>query len=247
MREVTAAEIVSGLLSGAPSEVFDVERVLETGEKVKYQVRLKFLRADENFEALKAAQQTAKSFGESGEYGDIYREAQAHEVLARALCAVDQHELPDKTKYYPPLCVGAAHLRKAFNESEMAHFLNCYQIVKAKYSPLETLEKEDAETWVARLSDPLRGPFFLSRLDSLHWPGLIVLLAGMCRNLYQAAGLELPSLEPTSESPPENSTLDTGSSTERLSVSSTSDPELKVPSAPMTLTQAQELLNKRKA
>lgn len=232
---------------GGPSEVFDFVKTLTSGEKVVTQVRLMFLRAEEDMEALRAAQQTAREMKEGADYGDIYKEAQAHEILVRALRATEQHERPDKTKYYPPLCVGTAHLRKAFNASEMSVLLNCYQLVKSKYGPLETLEKESAETWIARLSDPIRGPFFLSELDSLHWPGLIVLLAGICRDLYREVGLELPSLPSMSESAPENSTSDTGSSTELLSASSTADPGLKVgPGQLLTKQQAEDLLKKRK-
>lgn len=249
MREVSAVDIVGKYLTeGGPSDVFDFVRCLPDGERVKTQLRLQLLSCEDDLTALRAAQATAKANGETGDYGDIYKEAQAHEVLLRAVRAVEQHEHTDanKTKYYPQLCVSTPHLRKAFNAAEMAVLLNCYQIVKAKYGPLESLEKEDAETWVARLSDPLRGPFFLSQLDSLHWPGLIVLLAEMCRDLYQAAGLQLPSLEPTSASPPEASTSDIGSSGEQLSVSSTQDPELKVPVGELlTRDQAAELLRKR--
>jgi hypothetical protein len=247
MREIEATEIVAKYAEGGPSEVFDIVRVLRTGERVKSKIRVQFLQSEESIQALIAAQKSAKLMGETGDYGDIYREAQAHEVLARAVRATEEHELPDGTKFYPPLCVSADHLRRSFNEAELAQFLNCYQIVKSKFGPIETLEKEDAETWIARLSDPLRGPFFLSQLDLLHWPGLIALLAGMCRDLYQAAGLELPSLEPTLESTPVASTSDTGSSTEQLSASSTSDPGLSVPSGKtLTKDEAAALVKARK-
>lgn len=251
METVKASDVVQAYLEGGPSEVFDVVRVQRDGSRAKMQVRIRLLRSEENIEALKAAQKTARDFGEAEPYGDIYKEAQAHEVLARCVCATEEHPLtgPEAKPgavYYPPLCVNAAHLRKCFNETELAVFLNCYHIVKSKYGAIELLEKGDAETWITRMSDPLRGPFYLSHLDSLHWPGLIVLLATVSRDLCQAAGLELPSLETSTESTPDASTSDTGSSTEPPSVSSTADPELKVPAGTLlTKETAAEIVRKR--
>lgn len=245
---MSASELVGKYISeGCPSEVFDFVRPLANGERIKSQVRLRLLRAEEDLDALRSAQRTAKTNGETGDYGDIYKEAQAHEVLARAVCSVEQHNMADGTKQFPPLCVSADHLRRAFSASELAVLLNCYHITKAKFGPLESLEKEAAETWIARLSDPLRGPFFLSQLDSLQWPGLIALLATMCRDLYQAAGLELPSLEPTSTSDRATSTPDTGSSTVQPSASSTERPEVRVPADKLlTSADAAEILSQRK-
>lgn len=250
MREISAQELIAKYIDeGGPSEVFDFVQTLANGERVKTQIRVQLLRSEQDIEALQAAQATARAAKEGSEYGDIYKEAQAHELLARALRSVVAHEVvPGSGKeQYPPLFVSAAHLRRAFNATEMAVLLNCYHIVKAKYGALETLEKGDAETWIARLSDPLRGPFFLSQLDSLHWPGLISLLAAMCKDLYQLAGLEPPTLPPISESTPEDSTSDTGSSGPQPSVSSTQDPSLKVPAgALLTKEQAREIVKKRK-
>jgi len=240
IRKISAKELISKYLTeGGPSEIFDIERTLGTGEVVASQVRVQLLTAEDDIEALRDAQQTARDHKETTEYGDIYREAQAHEVLVRALRGVEQETLPDGKKYYPPLFVGTAHLRRSFTAAELAVLLNCYQIVKATFSPLETLGEESAETWIARFSDPLRGPFYLSRLDSLHWPGLIALLAQVSRDLLSAAGHELPSLDPTSASIPDASTSDTGSSGKPLSASSTSDPEVAIPTG--------ELLTKEKA
>ncbi len=246
MREISATELVAKYLKGAPSEVFDFVRVMPNGERVLIKIRVQLQRAEDNIDALVEAQGTAKTKKETADYGDIYKEAQAHELLARALRATEEHPLPDGTKHYPPLFVGAAHLRTAFTESELAVLLNCYHIVKAKYGPLEFLEKEDAETWIARLSDPLRGPFFLSQLDSLHWPGLLFLIATVARDLYASAGLELPTLDVSSESPSEESTPDTGSSGAPPVVSSTQDPELKVPTGRlMTAEEAAALVKDR--
>lgn len=247
MREISATEMVAKYLKGAPSEVFDFVRVMPNGERVLIKIRVQLQRAEDNIQALVEAQNTARAKKETEGYGDIYKESQAHELLARALRATEVHALADDPNFYPPLFVSAAHLRTAFTESELAVLLNCYHIVKAKYGPLELLEKEDAETWIARLSDPLRGPFFLSQLDSLHWPGLIFLLATVARDLYQSAGLELPTLDVSSGSPSEDSTEDTGSSGAPPLVSSTQDPELKVPTGKLlTAEEAAEFVKARK-
>lgn len=246
MRTVNATEIVQKYLEGGPSEVFDLVRVMPDGERVKMQVRIALPRKEENIEALAAAQKSAQHYGELKEYGDIYRECQADEVLWRAVRATEQHEIEGRLQY-PPLCTSPKHLRQAFNESELGALLNCLHIVKAKYGSVEGLESESAETWIARFSDPLRGPFFLSQLDSLHWPAAISLLATVCRDLCLAAGVELPSLENTSGSTPESSTSGTGSSGEPPSVSSTADPDLKVPTAKLlTKEEAEEIIRARR-
>lgn len=242
LREIKAEDLVLSLLDGSPSEVWDFTKILPNGERTKTQVRLRVLRVEENLQAIKSAQDVAKEKGELGGYGDIYKEAQCYEVLQRALCHIAKRTRPDGTEYYPPVFTDARQLRSSFNESEIAVLLNCYDITKAKYSALEGLEEREAELWIARLSDPLQGPFFLSQLDSRHWPGCIALLAGIARDLYQRAGLQLPSLRTTSESEPESSTADTGSSTSQPSASSTDNDEVTVaPGELLTREQARAM------
>jgi hypothetical protein len=256
IREIPPEELILTLLDGAPTKLFRLEKYLPSGERVYSTIRIKVLRKEENLRALKAAQDTAKEAGEHANYGDIYREAQADEVLQRALCHPTKRQRPDgKTSYYPPLFTDARQLRMAFTEQELAVLLNAYEVTKAEYSTLEGLEEREAELWIARLSDPLQGPFWLSQLDSRHWPACIYMLAGMARDLYLSAGLALPSLQPTSVSSPESSTAGTGSSTEQPSASpivgdSESGPvddSVKVtPGELLTPTQARAIARKKK-
>ncbi len=247
LREIKAEELILTLLDGAPTKLWKFTKILPSGERVLTTVRLRVLRVEENLQALQSAQEVAKEKGELGGYGDIYKEAQCYEVLQRALCLEEKRTRPDGTSYYPPVFTDSRQLRMSFNESEIAVLLNCYDVTKAEFSALEGLEEREAELWIARLSDPLQGPFFLSQLDSRHWPACIVLLAGIARDLYQRAGLPLPSLEPTSESDPESSTVATGSSASQPSASSTDDEEVTVtPGELLTKEQARALAKKRK-
>lgn len=233
------------LLDGAPTKLWWFTKSLPSGERTRVQVRLRVLRVEENFEALKSAQECAREKGELGQYGDIYKEAQVCEVLQRSICHVKKRTRGDGREYYPPVFTDSRQLRMSYDESELAVLLNCYDVTKAEYSALEGLEEREAEMWIARLSDPLQGPFHLSQLDSRHWPGCILLLAGMCRDLYLQAGHPLPSLLPTSESDPESSMADTGSSTSQLSASPTSDESVVVtPGELLTKEQAREMAKK---
>jgi hypothetical protein len=247
MREIKPEELIQTLLDGAPGEDFEFIKTLPSGERVKTRYRLQVLRVDENHQALRAAQEYAKTLGEHKDYGDLYREAQAVELLAIAMRHTEKRDRPDGTSYYPRVFVTSKQLRDSFNESEMSVLLNCYQIAKSKHSSSQGLEEEEAETWIARLSDPLQGPFHLSQLDSLHWPGCILLLAGIARDLCQAAGVPLSISQATLESDQPSSPTDTGSSTGQPSASSIQDPTTELgPAFILTKEQAREILEKRK-
>lgn len=243
MREIPATELICSLLDGAPTKIFDFVKVQSTGERTVTKIRLRVLRIEENHMALRSAQAYAKS-GELEGYGDIYREAQAVEVLARALCHVEKHARPDGTDYYPPLFTDARQLRASFNEVEMSVLLNCYQIVKSEYGALETLDEHDAETWIGRLSDKLKGPFWLSQLDSLHWPGQIFLLAQQVKALREEVGRPLSTSPDSSESDRENSTSLTGDSSLQPSASSDDSDEPIEAGALLTRDQARARVNK---
>jgi hypothetical protein len=246
MKEIKADELIQTLLDGAPTKEFDFVKVQADGQRVTTKIRMRYLRAEETIQAIKAAQQYAKDTGELDGYGDIYREAQAYEILRPALCHPDKRERGDSTSYYPPLFTDTRQLRASFNEGDIATLLNCYQITKGLFSTVEGLEESDSETWIARLSDPLRGPFYLSQLDSLHWPACIFMLAKAARDLYQSAGLPLPSLDGSSESDHKSSTGLTGSSGERPSASST-EPDVKLgPDKILSADEAREIIAERK-
>lgn len=245
VEEVDASVLVGKLLDGAPGDEFTIRHWTPEGREVKLRLRLQLQRTEENQQAILAAQQSAQERGELKGYGDIYRESQAVELLQRAIRRPEKHERPDGTSFYPHLFTDAYQLRQSLTESTMGVLLNCYEIVKAKYGAIESLEERDAETWIARMSDPLRGPFFLSQLDSRHWPGLISLLAGIARDLCQELGRPLPNSDGIWESDQESSTSDTGDSSKPPSVSSTADPDLEVPTDHIvTRDEAREIASK---
>lgn len=214
MREISTSELVRSLLDGAPSKVFDFIKTQPNGERTKTKFRMRVLRIEENHSAIVDSQKYAKTRGELEGYGDIYREAQAVELLTMALCHVEAQPRPDGTSFYPQVFTDSRQLRASFNEPELGVLLNCYQIVKSEYGSLETLDQQNVETWIARLSDELRGPFHLSQLDSLHWPGLILSLAKMVASLQSELGLPRLILPDTLESAQPSSDLATGDSSQ---------------------------------
>jgi len=245
-KTLPASALILSILEGALTKEWELVKTLPDGTRARVKYRMQVLRAEENMAALKAAQEFAKSKGEAEGYGDLYKEAQVHELLQRAMRHAEKHERGDGTSLYLPVFTSADQLRAALTESDCAALLNAYQITKSEFGNIEGLDEEDAETWIARLSDPLRGPFFLSQCDSLHWPGLVLLLAKVCRALYEDLGRPLPSSEPSSESGPANSTGPTGSSGPPAQASST-DGRYEVPGdVVLTKEQAAELVEKAK-
>jgi hypothetical protein len=246
-RTIKPEEDVATILGGALGLDWDLVKPLPTGERVRVPYRMQVLTSAENVAALKAAQETAKTVGELGDYGEIYKEAQAHEVLLRAMRHREPRERADNTSYHPPIFVDGSQLRESLNEMDMAALLNAYEITKRHFSIIEGLEEHDTESWIARLSDPLKGFFHLSQLDSRHWPSLVWLLANTCRDLLQELGRELPSLQPSTDSAPATSEASTGSSGEPPSASTTASPETTVlGDKQLTREEAEEIARKRR-
>lgn len=212
-REASAAELVQSLLAPAPSEVFRLERRAANGDVTRYPVRVRLLRVEEDIQCLLDSQKHAKDVGELKDYGDVYRESQAVELLTRALCHVETRTRPDGTDYYPPLFTSPAQLRQSFTAPELAQCLNMYEIVKAKYGGLETFDPADTELWISRLAAPLEGPYFLSALDSQAWPLLLLHMAQWAQRLCQETGRPLMNWRDSSESDQPSSDEDTGFST----------------------------------
>lgn len=209
-----ASGLVLELMTPAPSEAFSLFKVQEDGSKKEFRLRMRLLRAEETIACLKEAQEYARSKGEvSKEYGDIYKEAQAVSLIARALCHPTTRTLPNGTPYYPQLFTSAAQLRASFTENEISVCLNQYEVTKAKYRFVESFSPEEIDMWAARLSDVMLGPLFLGRLDSSHWPALLTCLAQRVQSLSESLGQPLPNLRATSESPQPSSGDGTGGST----------------------------------
>jgi hypothetical protein len=208
-----ASGLVLELMTPAPSEAFSLFKVQEDGSKKEFRLRMRLLRSEETIACLREAQEYARSKGEvSKEYGDIYKEAQAVALIARALCHPNTRTLPNGTPYYPQLFTSAAQLRASFTENEISVCLNQYEVTKAKYRCMESFSPEDVDKWAARLSDTMLGPLFLGRLDSSHWPALLTCLAQRVQSLSESLGLPLPNSRDSSESPPSSSGDGTGGS-----------------------------------
>lgn len=198
-------------MSSAPSERFTFKKVQEDGSIKDYPIRVKLMRIEEDTMILRDAQAYAKAQGEAPEsYGDIYRNAQAAELLTRAICHVTEEQRPDGTRYYPPLYTDSRQLRVSFTAPEMAQCLNMYELVKAKYGAVETFSEEEYGRWRDRLAEQLRAGFFLQLLDSAHWPILMCRLAEEARDLRIQLGLPLSTSLDTSESGQPNSGSGTG-------------------------------------
>jgi hypothetical protein len=227
LADADPSELILTLLDVAPSEVFTFEKIQPDGSKKPYRVRVRLLRVEEDHQCLASAQKYAKDRGETKDYGDIYKEAQAVALLAKALCRVEKRERPDGTSYYPPLFTSEEHLRASFTAAEMAQCLNMYELVRSKYNALRTLDDLTVAQWADRLGDPLNGPFYLALLDSSHWPSLLLSLARELRAEYVRTGrLQSPSPD-SSESGQESLETGTGSFTELPSAhSEESDIEL---------------------
>jgi hypothetical protein len=246
LRKLDASELVKTLFDGAPGMDWELEKAMPNGERVLVPYRMQVLRVEENIDAIKCAQDYAKGKGELAEYGDIYREAQVYEILRRAVRHQEKREREDGTSYYPFVWVETSQLRSSLNEMEMAALLNAYQITKSHFGSVDGLDAHDSESWIARLSDPLKGPVSLSQLDSLHLPGMVLHLARVCRSLYEELGRELPSLEPSSDSAQESSTGSIGSSGSPPSASSTPNDLTTLGDRILTRDEALEIAKKRR-
>lgn len=214
MELADAAELVQDLYAPAPGDNFTLQKRQADGSVKGYRLRVQYLRTDEDHAVLIDAQKYAKQMGEHPqEYGDLYKEGQAIELLRRALRRTEESTRPDGTKHYPPLFVNAEQLRQSFTNAEMAQCLNMYEVVRAKYSCVEDFRPEAIDMWASRLSDTMVGPLFLSQLDSSQWPALLMSLASRVSELSEKTGQPLPNWQDFSEFNRENSDSGTGGST----------------------------------
>lgn len=200
------AELVMGIMTSAPSDKFVFKKVQEDGTIKDYPIRVKLMRLEQDLMILREAQAYAKAQGEVPEsYGDIYRNAQAVELLTLALCRTEEDTRGDGTRYYPPIFTDSRQLRASFTAPEMAQCLNMYELVKAKYGAVETFSEDEYGQWRDRLAEPMRGPLFLSLLDSAHWPTLMYSLAREAKQLREDLGLESSTSLDSLESDPTKS------------------------------------------
>jgi len=239
----TSALVQALLKSPAPSEVFVFSKRLTTGD-VHGRVRIKLLSMAEQDDALACAQAYAKSKGEGDGYGDIYREAQALELCSRVLCHETIEEREDGTMVMRPLFTDVSHMRKAFNAADCAQVLNMYELVKARFGSVEQMTQGEYDVWSSRLADSLMGPHFLSRLDSGHWPSLILELARQVSDLRAEVKRPLSNWADTFESDQSSLPGTTGSFSGLPEASSEDGVELPI-SRLLSAKDAAELLKKK--
>jgi hypothetical protein len=199
MAEEKPHPLVRELTEPSPSRVYDIKRRNQDGsvEVVKFRVRL--LRPAQSIDALVAAQEYATRKGEAKGYGDIYKEAQVHELLQRSLCHVEIGERNGK-KFLRPIFVDADQLRDSLDEAECAQLINCYSITKSYFGLAEEFDDAKLETYIERLSNEMGGPYFLSLVDSSDWPQLIFSLARSAQSSRQSGSQTHSSSPSTSES-----------------------------------------------
>lgn len=197
--EKERAPSVNDFLTPSPSLPFVLRRKQEDGSVKEFPFRCRILRPGQLIDALQMAQGFAKEKETTG-YGDIYREAQAHETIQRFMCRPEPILRVDGIKEYRPMFISAEQIRNSLSEMECVQILNCYEITKSFYKMNDTFTEQDIEKMIDVLADEMAGPYFLSRLDSADWPELITSLARSVQSLRKLSGLTLLSSPHTSES-----------------------------------------------
>jgi hypothetical protein len=191
--------LVRQLMTPSPSLPFELKRRQEGGGVKSFPVRVRVLHPEEIHDALVDAQAYARKRGEiSKDYQDLYREAQAVEVLLRAVCHPELVESPDgKTRTWRRMFVNSQQLRSALFEHELAQLLNCYEVTKATYRYGPQFTEAQVDEFIEKLADEFAGPFFLGQLDSADVPELIFSLARRAVEFRTLAGWT-PSDSPSS-------------------------------------------------
>lgn len=241
--------IVRDLFDPSPSLRFDLKRKQEDGSVKAWPFRCRLLRVEQVHEAIIAAQKYAKGKELEG-YGDVYREAQACEILQRAICDVETGEREEggRTKrWLRPKFTSTEQLRMSLDESECAQMLNCYELTKAHFKVTDDLEPEQVERIIDGLADEMAGPYFLGQWDSSEWPRLIFSLARLAQSWRPANGGPTPSSsESSSESSPLSSESGTTDFSELPSVQSVELPNVSLPTDKvLTRDEAREIVKRQ--
>lgn len=242
-----APSLVRSFLEPSPTLEFVIKRKQEDGSVVDLPLRCRLLRSDQLIDALEAAQKFAAKREAKG-YGDIYREAQAYEVIQRAICRAEPTVIGDR-KEYRPYFVSSDQVRQSLDEVECARMLDFIQITKQYYRTENVVEAEDVEKMVEALADEMAGPYFLSHTDSADWPVIIYELSRMVARLWSQSGTTPSSLGSISESDQQSSPLGTGGSQELPDASLTVSGERKpLPKRPVrSRVEAREFVKKQRS
>lgn len=243
--EIQGSPLRELLATPSPSLPFELKRRQEGGGVKSFPVRVRVLHPHETDDVLACAQAYAKKRGELGkEYADIYREAQAVELLLRAVCDPELKENPDGTRSWRRMFVSADQLRSALFEYELAQLLNCYEVTKAYYRIGPQFSDKQIDDFIEKLADEFAGPFFLGQLDSADVPELIFSLARRAMELRELAGWTPSDSRSASESTSQSSGTGTSDFTELPEALLTaSEPPLAMPTDKlMTREQARALV-----
>lgn len=244
--DVPAQPLVRSLLDPSPSLEFGLLRRNEDGTETAYPFRCRLLRQAQTNDALIAAAAAAAKSGEKApDYGAVYRERQAVELLQRAIVRVERRDHGGR-KIDMPLFVSAEQMMESLDTVEMAQLLNAYDIVQARFG--KQYDDDEVEGLIDQLADELLGGYFLAQLPSQEWPLLISSLARLARSWRPDAADPTPSGSPsTSESTPSSSTDGTtGSSPLPSAHVSGSRASVELPtSGRMTRAEALEVVRKQ--
>lgn len=209
-----APSLVRGFIEPSPSKEFVLKRKQEDGSVVDFPLRCRLLRSDQVIEVLEAAQVFSEKRELRG-HSDIYREAQAHEAIARAICMPEIHEKNGR-KFLQPYFLTAQQVRENLDEIECARMLDFIQLTKEFYRTANVIEEEDVDEMIEALSDEMMGPYFLSHTDSADWPSIIYGLAKKANALWKMLGSIQPDSQTSSESTPSTSDPGTTGPSEQL-------------------------------
>jgi len=248
--DVPPGELFLKLQTPAPSEVVAFPRKTPDGKPIGT-VRIMVLPMDSHFRARGAALQKIRKQGlgvEETEHGvgaALLSDAVAQELLWEACCTEENHG-NDQHPFYAKIFPSPEEIGKRISAQELGVLFNCYQLVQAKYGPMQgTIESdEQLSQWVKRLAEgaaafPLRG------LSLAHLAELALLLARRSYTLSACLESLFSSLPPILQSRLTRYSLGTsffGSHARAQSQDgSESSEELRIFDQPITVEMARDL------
>lgn len=229
--------LVRSLLDPSPSLMWELVRKEEDGSETVHPYRCRLLRKTQMDDALEAAQEYASKKEKNG-YSDIYKEAQAVEILRQAIVHVDMGTREDGTKFHLPMFHSSKALRDSLSTEEMAQMLTSYELTRSHFG-FSSFDPESVESAVEALAGEFSGPFFLSRVASDEWPHLIYSLARLALTWR-------PETHPTPSDTPSSSESDPSSSNGGTT-SSGELPELRSKELDLSLKNQTKILTREEA
>ena len=197
-----------------PSEVIDFPRLGADGKPID-QIRIQTLTSEDQDKARAMAHAEMKRRGFSaediGSYGirEVYSDAVAKELIAMACLTADGTDFGDGVPKYGRIFRDGSQVSKLAAD-EILTLFNAWQLLQAKYGPLETLDPGEVEAWIKRLVEGGSG-FPLLSLPLPDLVELTSLLAARIYSLYALLAGQLSTLPSTLVSALESSVTDIGS------------------------------------